>query len=398
MSLRPSPRWAVPAAVAVAVAASVGATHAFAASPHPTLPDKTPAQLIAAVEQSHVQALSGTVKTVADLGLPALPDNLVAGTNLTSLLSGTHTLRVACDGPQKQRIALLDNLAESDLIHNGSDVWTYASRTNTVTHYVLPARPGGRQGGAEPQPTPGQELTPQGQADRILKAIGPSTSVTVDKTARVADRPAYQLVISPKTTDTTIRSITIAIDSATSVPLRVQVFARGSSDPALQVGFTKVTFTAPPASTFAFTPPRGATVKESSLGALGHHEKPGTTAPHASTPMTKPTVLGQGWSTILELPAGTVPMLASQGSAPGGMLVRPPAGRSGHPGILRHHAVPAPAGGNVLGLLQMATTQTPQGRLLSTRLINMLFAPDGRVFVGAVPAASLEHAAAAVGG
>lgn len=387
MRLRPSPRWAVPAAVAVAVAASVGATHAFAASPHPSLPDKTPAQLIAAVEQSHTQALSGTVRTVADLGLPALPGNLVAGSDLSSLLSGTHTLRVAVDGPRKQRIALLDSLAESDLVHNGSDVWTYVSRTNTVTHYTLPARPSGLQGTAEPQQTPGQALTPQGQADRILKAIGPSTSVAVDKTARVADRPAYQLVITPKTTDTTIGSVTVAIDSATSTPLRVQVFARGSSDPALQIGFTKVSFRTPPASTFAFTPPRGATVKQSTPGTAT------APTPHTTAPMTKPTGLGQGWSTILELPAGTVPT-----AAPEGKLVTPPSGKSGHSGLFRHHEVRAPGGENVLGLLQLATSQTPQGRLLSTRLINVLFAPDGRVFVGAVPAASLERAAAAVGG
>jgi hypothetical protein len=45
-------RWSVPAVAAVAVAGFALAPHAFAASAHPRLPSRTPAALIAAVEQS----------------------------------------------------------------------------------------------------------------------------------------------------------------------------------------------------------------------------------------------------------------------------------------------------------------------------------------------------------
>jgi hypothetical protein len=47
------------------------------------------------------------------------------------------------------------------------------------------------------------------------------------------------------------------------------------------------------------------------------------------------------------------------------------------------------------GMLQDATTSIGGGaRLLHTALVNAVFLPDGRTFVGAVTPAALEHVAA----
>ena len=46
------------------------------------------------------------------------------------------------------------------------------------------------------------------------------------------------------------------------MPLRVQVFAKGSADPAFEVGFTSVDFGRPDAAQFAFNPPPGTKVTE----------------------------------------------------------------------------------------------------------------------------------------
>ena len=40
-------------------------------------------------------------------------------------------------------------------------------------------------------------LTPQQAASQVLKAVGPSTRVGVQRTVTVAGQPAYQLVLSP---------------------------------------------------------------------------------------------------------------------------------------------------------------------------------------------------------
>ena len=84
--------------------------------------------------------MSGTVVASADLGLPALPTGMGSSADLTSLVSGSHTLRVWSDGPDRARLAMIGSSEESDIIRNGRDVWVWASDGDTVDHYVLPER------------------------------------------------------------------------------------------------------------------------------------------------------------------------------------------------------------------------------------------------------------------
>ncbi|HEV7207170.1 MAG TPA: hypothetical protein VGN54_00355 [Mycobacteriales bacterium] len=385
MSLGGWRRWSVPALAAAGIAAVYAAPAAFAGSPHPGLPVRSAAQLLAAMQQSRVQAFSGTISTGANLGLPQLPDRVApAGSGLPALLTGTHTLRVWANGPDRQRLALLSDLAETDLVHNGTNLWTYTSATNTVTHRVLPPASGtphaaGSDSGNTADPGDGstvaQALTPQAQAQKALQAIDPTTAVSVDGTVRVAKRPAYQLTLTPRTSATLIRSVRIAIDATTFVPLRVQIFATTGTNPVWQTGFTHVDFTAPPAKTFQFTPPRGAKVTTSSapLGPASGTETPSATAHLSSSP--QPRVIGHGWSSILELPAGT---LTQATSAPTGS--RPDASSS-----------------SAMLLLRKLATPTAQGQLIATPLLSVLITPDGRVFVGAVPPAAVQHAASSAG-
>ena len=106
----------------------------------------------------------------------------------------------------------------------------------------------------------------------------------------VAGRPAYQLVLTPKDAGTLVGSVTIAIDAAERVPTRVTVTSTVTGQPALTVGFTDVSFTAPDPSVFAFTPPAGATVKEKTAGDSGAPS--GAPATGADTP--SPAGRGQG--------------------------------------------------------------------------------------------------------
>ena len=54
----------------------------------------------------------------------------------------------------------------------------------------------------------------------------------------VAGEPAYQLVLAPKDHRSLVGKIVIAVDGKYGVPLRVQVFAKGATSPAFQVGYT----------------------------------------------------------------------------------------------------------------------------------------------------------------
>jgi outer membrane lipoprotein-sorting protein len=361
-------RWAPAVVVPVVIAAGalVSASQAGAAG---DLPDKSAEQVLAMVGSASVPSLSGTIEQTSDLGLPALPSmgpdsGVGAGSGVGAaleLLTGSHTVRVYVDGPTRFRAQILDPLAERDAVRNGDEVWLYSSASNTATHVVLPAGLAAK----EPAAPPGSQ-TPAELARTFLAAIDSSTSVSVGRDTVVAGRSAYDLVLTPRTSGTLVGSVSIAVDSETGLPLRVEIDARGQAAPAFQLAFTDLRLGAPPAARFQFTPPPGATVTEQvvppmpAAGARAQAHAPGA-PPSGTLPSTaKPTLSGTGWETIVEVPVGDA--AATLTASP---------------------------------LLGQVTRAVPGGRSLHSALLNVLLTDDGRLLVGSVPLDRLEAAAAA---
>src|SRR2546426_227734 len=74
----------------------------------------------------------------------------------------------------------------------------------------------GRGSDEVPGPSPGTALEladPLTLARRALRAITPTTSVTVEPDARVAGRPAYALVLRPRTPSTLVGRVEVDIDA-----------------------------------------------------------------------------------------------------------------------------------------------------------------------------------------
>ncbi len=383
-------RWAVPGAVVAIALGAVAVTSATAGAP-PELPPRTAAELLVDVQTAQVAGFSGTIVQTADLGLPDLPVQVGGrgSADFTSLVSGTHTLRVWYAGPDRQRLALLGTFGESDLVRNGTDAWSWSSDDNTATHYQLP--PSTAHDDAD-LPGPEAAMTPQEAADAALAAIDPSTTVTTDGTAEVAGRAAYELVLSPKDTASLVGQVRIAVDAEQHLPLRVQVLAHGSTDPAFEVGFSQLSFDVPGDEQFQFTPPPGATVTESTLG-QDHPQDTDQppTAPAEPTapdrPTAEPTVVGTGWTSVL------VAQLPADGpSATDG---------TGATGAPDDTSAPGDAGGSagssldaVLNSLPTVSGDWGSGRLLQSALFSVLITDDGRVLAGAVPPELLYQAAA----
>lgn len=347
-------RWGVPVAAAAAVA--VVATGVLTAEADPPLPAKTAAQLLVDLQGAKVDGLSGTVVQDSELGLPALPTSGPGAdsTSPLSLLTGSHTLRVWYAGEDRQRLALLGRLGETDLIHNGRDVWMWSSGSNSATHYTLPA---GKMGEEPTVPAP---LTPQQAAEQALAAIDPTTAVSTDGTRSVAGRDAYELVLAPKDTRSLIGQVRLAVDAETSVPLRVELFGRASSDgPAFSVGFTKVSFEVPGAEQFRFSPPPGAKVTEGSLPA---GKPPAGAGPDKAGGAYR--TVGTGWTTVVVV----------DGMSPA--------------------ADPTGSGAAILDQLRRVSGSWGSGRLMTSRLVTVLFTDDGRMIAGSVPPELLYAAAA----
>ncbi|MET9865538.1 DUF2092 domain-containing protein [Streptomyces sp. NPDC006386] len=392
-------RYVVPVTVMGVAAATIGLVPALADSGDPDLPKITAQQLIEKIAKSDVEQLSGTVKISTDLGLPnlgGLESSLMSGAagqgeggssadptaKLTELASGTHTLRVAADGPEKQKLSLLENAAEYSLIHNGKDVWGYDSKSNEVYHGTVSESP---KGDREQQPP----ALPKDFAEEALKAVGDTTSVTVDGTAQVAGRDAYKLVVKPKQSGSTVGAITVAVDSETGLPLKFTLTPAGGGAAVVDAGFTQVSFAEPAASTFDFTPPKGAKVTEEKdsgkasgkaseegfgeglgLGfgkgeAREHAPKAGEG--HGKGPDGMKTI-GEGWNSIAVFDTGGEGM--PSGKAGGGDL-----------------------GGFLDSLGDKVTGKFGSGTVFSTRLVNALMTDDGKVYVGMVTKDALVKAA-----
>ncbi|MFJ3122810.1 outer membrane lipoprotein carrier protein LolA [Streptomyces sp. NPDC086993] len=396
---RKAARYIVPVAVAGVAAATIGLVPALASSGDPDLPKITAQELIEKIAASDTEQLSGTVKISTDLGIPSLgglAESFASGAaggkggsgadpqeRMTELASGTHTLRVAADGPDKQRVSILDDAAEYSLIRNGDQVWAYDSKSDEAYHATedRAAKDAGR--GADKKsghPVPdGVPTTPKALAEQVLKAAGPTTSVTVDGTAQVAGRDAYKLVVKPKQSGSTIGSATIAVDAENGVPLKFTLLPSAGGKAIVDAGFTKVDFSKPDASSFTFTPPKGTSVTEADDAKARHGADkglgdliPGAEALGAGGQGAKDTkVIGEGWSAIAEISTPGAAGLPSKAS----------------------DDVPAEAQQFLGALGDKVSGKFGSGTVLKTRLINALVTENGKVYVGAVTKDALVKAA-----
>ncbi|NJP88195.1 DUF2092 domain-containing protein [Nonomuraea sp. FMUSA5-5] len=383
-------RWGVPIAAAAVIGAAIGAGPVIAAvSGDPVLPERSAEQLLAdAVAATSKQAgpppMSGTVQQTASLGLPALPQ-LGGGTTPLSLLSGSHEVKVWYGASDKLRVAMPTQLNETNLIVNGGQAWYWDSATNTATKLTIKE---GARGPAHATPLPQEtELTPQQLAQRLLAGADEHTAVRVINTAEVAGRPVYQLVLAPKEESSLVQEIRIALDGETYVPLQVQVYAKGSAEPAYQVGFTQVTFTPPAAENFTFTPPAGAKVEERTIGL--NDDKGEQRAEHARQVAGDVKVVGEGWSAVAVVPFSPADLAkAQQPGASEGDGDRPGdrGGQGGDPAAL------------IDSVLKSATPVSGtwgSGKLIRTKLVTALLTDDGRLLVGAVTPEEITKAAGA---
>lgn len=393
-------RW-LPAGIvpAVIVAASVSGT--AVAEAQPQLPAKTAQELLEFVATSTDDPYSGTVEQSSNLGLPdvgmATPPGGTSSNDPTSLalelLTGEHTARVFVDGPDRARVQVLDELAQRDVIVNPTDAWSYDSAANEVRHASLPDKDAAK---AELEARVQQEVadhpelqdlprTPAELAELFLTEIDPNTEVTVDGTSRVADRSAYELRLTPEDPATLIGTISVSIDSETGVPLGVAVQAKGQEDAAFAAEFSDVDFGTPDATIFEFTPPPGATVIEAPTVDEAKALVDGKASDMPAGPTAKPTVIGEGWSTIVELPVGSSGMMgltpgSSDGAGMGEIMEI-------KPGMDPEQVAGAQA------LLEQALTDVDGGRALQTSLASVLITDDGRILMGAVGIDQLVAAA-----
>ncbi|HEX9338059.1 MAG TPA: outer membrane lipoprotein carrier protein LolA, partial [Pseudonocardiaceae bacterium] len=218
------------------------------------------------------------------------------------------------------------------------------------------------------------ELNPATAARDLVSAVKQTSTITVDGTDVVADRPAYDLVLTPKADQRTLlRQVRIAVDAQTHMPLQLTVLANNTDTPALQIGFSSLTVGAQDPALFRFTVPAGATVVN------------GDANDHTATEManqTAPTLVGKGWETVVvvHLPS-TTPQSGqpAQSEQPGPFGSSSKSSSSSMLGLVRQFGKPV-------------SGSWGSGWVLSTDVGNAVITSDGRVAVGFVPVQLLTSA------
>jgi outer membrane lipoprotein-sorting protein len=392
------------------------------------LPDKTATELMLFVNSEPVP-FSGTVVKVANLGLPEylkmpkvddatlermreqMPDGMedfmlqaTSGDQLADLLefaAGTHNLRVYYGGSDQVRVQVLDRMSQRDFILNGTDVWFYDDSQRTAWYAEInEAQVAEAQAYAELRfgelagKLPFDASSPAAVAEALLARVETNAEVTVGTDRRVAGREAYELIVTPDAAESTIASVRVAIDGENGFPLAVTVFAKSEAEPVFEIGFSSITFAAPDDSIFAFTPGPDVTVEklemptEAELNAQFE-------AFQASPEFEQYRAEFEAAREQLELyKSGELQLTQAEKAELEAMLKAKFAERSSiyENGWASVIELRADFDAEMLDLefLDSLVTQLPEGRAISTALVNVLITNDGRVFAGAVSLATLQ--------
>jgi outer membrane lipoprotein-sorting protein len=340
------------AAAAVGVGGLVALAIPAGAGEHPALPPVSAQELVSSALSAQVPAMNGTVTVDNALGLPALP-------GLPQLGPGQSSIRVWSDGDGRGRVTLPSVNGERTLINDGTTLWAWDSSTRTAHKVSKPSTANARP----------QAVDPATVARGLLAALQSSSTVDVDGTAKVADRPAYELVLAPAPTERTLlREIRVAIDEQTRLPLRLVVLANGSSNPVLSVGFSELTVGPQDAGLFQFSPPPGTTVTEGEAPDVGS----------AASWLDNVKFVGDGWDMVV--------------------LTKLPSGALDGPAGPHHAPFDKPGRDDFDPQAMLARIGTPvsgpwgNGTLITTAVASAIITSDGTIAVGAVPQQVLTEA------
>jgi outer membrane lipoprotein-sorting protein len=375
-------RFSIPAAVLASTFAFVTFGRVLQADAQvPNLPPITPAELLTKVSNADVPAFTGQVKLTSNLGLPNL--DMFAGNTTPSsaveLFTGTRTATIAADGIDRLKVTMAGNASESSWIRNGADIWAWRSDMQSVKHSSA--------GSADirksvVEQSPDELMNPVQTAMQVLVSIAPTTTVSVRTSAYVADHAAYQLVLTPKSSVSTISEVILSVDAATGMPLETRIMSKGQTKPAMSVGFTSLTYETPPASTFVFTPPPGVTVEEvTSANDLFPLATDGgySDGKSDSTTRSNEGLSGEGDGSGVEVGQST-----TVGVGWDSVRVFEPSWNASSLETL------------AMGAKSVILANGESAKLLSTTLINVLFTDTGRIAIGAVNQAGLEAALTSV--
>lgn len=235
-------RWLI---VALATALAIGTPLALRELPASSTASNV-AQRLAMLQASSTEPYSGYVESLGTLQLPVANEL----ENLGPLFGERTRMRIWWNDPSLWRVDRLTATGEQDLLQNGgvTTQWEYEGTKVTKTPE------------ADVRLPRVSDLLPPELARYLLADIQPADAVNLPS-ERIAGRSALGLRVTPPDPRSSIDHVDVWIDEETGVPLRLSLFADGSSNSALSSTFLDFSPGATSQDVFDFKAPRGSTIE-----------------------------------------------------------------------------------------------------------------------------------------
>ncbi|MDP9067452.1 MAG: hypothetical protein M3N53_03750 [Actinomycetota bacterium] len=245
-------RW-VAVGVATAALAALPATISALPTSAPEIPADALLQRIVA---SEAVPFRGYAESTGALALPDVPQ---VG-RLGDLFAQTTRLRVWVTSPTRWRVDELLSAAERGTYMDATGLWLWDSARRTATR--IDGHPSVRL------PRAADLLPPA--LGRLVAQAASETEVTALTARRIAGVAAAGLRIVPTSSTTTVGRVDLWADVSSGLPLRVEIYPRGSQDPVLSSSFLDVTLAPPQRPITRFRLPRGAMLNYRSVTDFAH--------------------------------------------------------------------------------------------------------------------------------
>lgn len=237
--MTPVRRWCSVALVTAVVAGAPAAIHWLPAGNA----EVSGPTMLQQVRDARERSWSGAVETEGTLQLPDADEfSGVAG-----LLGDRTSLRVWWEDADSWRVDRLLLTGETDLVHTGDSTLEWSYERNRANVSIDP----------DIRLPRASDLLPPVLAERLVRGVT-DADVTRIPARRLAGRSAAGLRVRPPSQLSSIDHVDLWSDTASGVPLLVEVYATGSASPDFTSRFTDFSPEPPAPDILSFVPPASA--------------------------------------------------------------------------------------------------------------------------------------------
>ena len=266
------------------------------------------------------------------------PSGALTGQAGSALMTGaTGRLWVNANGG---RLELQSDAGDAQIVWNDTTLTVYDASSNTAYTVDLPKEQGAG--------TTAQQAPSLDDITSFLTDLGKNWTVSGAEPSNVAGQEAYTVTVSPSHDGGLLGSAQLAWDVAHGTPLKIAVYAQGSSSPVLALEATDISFGSVPESDIAVSPPAGAKIVDLSSqtgsavsGGSANAPVTGLAAVQAAAPfpvVAPDTLVGLPRRDVrLVGPADSRSVLVIYGQGLGAIIVverKPDAAKAGQAGML----------------------------------------------------------------